>query len=68
MGYVLEVNDVYDELTANAVKNFQSNTELFPYGVADITTQIRLNDELKSSKVLVDKQYERAVSLAKNIK
>lgn len=68
LGYVLEVNDVYDELTANAVKNFQSNTELFPYGVADITTQIRLNDELKSSKVLVDKQYERAVSLAKNIK
>ena len=68
LGYLLEANDVYDELTANAVKNFQSNTELFSYGVADITTQIRLNDELKASKVLVDKQYERALSLAKNIK
>ncbi len=68
LGYRLEVNDVYDELTANAVKNFQANTGLFPYGVADITTQIRLNDELKISKVLVDKQYERALSLAKNIK
>ena len=68
LGYRLEVNDVYDELTANAVENFQSNVELFPYGVADITTQIRLNDELKTSKVLVDKQYERALSLAKNIK
>ena len=68
LGYRLEVNDVYDELTANAVKNFQANTELFPYGVADITTQIKLNDELKVSKVLVDKQFERALSLAKNIK
>ena len=68
LGYRVEVNDVYDELTANAVKNFQSNTKLFPYGVADITTQIRLNDELKTVKVLVDKQYERALSLAKNIK
>ena len=68
LGYRLEVNDVYDELTANAVTNFQSNTGLFPYGVADITTQIRLNDELKISKVLVDKQYERALSLAKNMK
>ena len=68
LGYRVEVNNVYDELTANAVANFQSNTELFSYGVADITTQIRLNDELKASKVLVDKQYDRALSLAKNIK
>ena len=68
LGYLLEANDVYDELTENAVKNFQSNTGLFSYGVADITTQIRLNDELKAAKVLVDKQYERALSLAKNIK
>lgn len=68
LGYMVELNDVYDEITAIAVKNFQSNVELFPYGVADITTQIRLGDELKTSKVLVDKQYERALNLAKNIK
>lgn len=68
LGYRGEVNDTFDELTANAVKNFQSNTGLFSYGVADITTQIRLNDELKASKVTVDKQYERALSLAKKIK
>lgn len=68
LGYRVEVNNVYDELTENAVANFQTNTGLFSYGVADITTQIRLNDELKASKVMVDKQYERALSLAKNIK
>ena len=68
LGYRVEINNVYDELTANAVANFQSNVELFSYGVADITTQIKLNDELKASKVPVDKQYEKALSLAKNIK
>lgn len=68
LGYILEVNDVYDIKTADAVSNFQSNAGLFSYGVADFTTQIKLNDVLKTSRVEVDKQLERAVSLAKNMK
>lgn len=67
LGYFIELNDVYDEKTANAVSMFQSSSELFSYGVADITTQIKINDVLKASKVEVDKQLERAISLAENM-
>lgn len=68
LGYNIEVNDVYDMKTADIVTSFQSNTELFPYGVADITTQIKINDVLSTSKVEVDKQLQRAIDIAKNFK
>lgn len=68
LGYVIDVDDVYDLKTADAVSNFQKNSELFSYGVADITTQIKLNDVLKTAKVIVDRQLEKAIELAKNIK
>lgn len=68
LGYVIDVNDVYDIKTADAVSNFQKNSGIFSYGVADITTQIKINDILKTSKVSVDRQLEKAIELAKNIK
>ena len=68
LGYQLTVDDVYDNATAAAVESFQKATELFPYGVADITTQVKINDVLADSDVVVDKQYERAVELAKRLK
>lgn len=68
LGYIMEVNDVYDQKTADIVQSFQASTGLFPYGVADITTQVKLNDVLRESEVLADKQLERAVNLAKNMK
>lgn len=68
LGYIIELNDVYDENTANAISSFQRNTELFSYGVADITTQIKINDVLKTSKVEADKQLEKAKKLAENMK
>jgi len=68
LGYNIEVNDIYDMKTADIVTSFQSATELFPYGVADITTQIKINDVLSDSKVEVDKQLERAISIAKDLK
>ena len=67
LGYNIEVNDTYDIKTADVVTSFQAATELFPYGVADITTQIKINDILSESKVEVDKQLERAIDLAKNL-
>lgn len=67
LGYNIEVNDVYDIKTADVVTKFQAATELFPYGVADITTQIKLNDVLRASQVEVDKQLERAIGIAKNL-
>ncbi len=68
LGYNIEVNDVYDIKTADVVTSFQTKAELFPYGVADITTQIKINDILSASKVEVDKQLERAIDVAKNLK
>lgn len=68
LGYQLTVDDVYDNATAAAVESFQKATNLFPYGVADITTQIKINDVIADSDVVVDNQYERAVELAKRLK
>ncbi|MBR0276856.1 MAG: S41 family peptidase [Clostridia bacterium] len=67
IGYSLNLDDVYDERTAEVVEHFQESTELFPYGVADITTQIKINDILRTSYVTVDKQFDKAVELLNEI-
>jgi len=61
--YVGEVSDVYDENLKIAVNNFQQAKGLFPYGVLDITTQMNLYDTLKTTKIEVDDQLQRAVDL-----
>lgn len=68
LGYTLPQDDVYDTNLANAITEFQKATELFPYGVADITTQMKLNDVLVDMDVEVDKQYELAVELLEKLK
>ena len=68
LGYNLPLDDVYDINTADAVKDFQTVTGLFPYRVADITTQMKLNDVLADSDVEVDNQYEKAVEIAEKLK
>ena len=68
LGYTLPENDVYDTNMVNAVTQFQKATELFPYGVADITTQMKLNDVFVDMDVEVDSQYELAVKLVKELK
>lgn len=68
LGYTLPQDDVYDTNMANAVTQFQKATELFPYGVADLTTQMKLNDVFVDMDVEVDKQYELAVELVKKLK
>lgn len=68
LGYQITVDDVYDEKTADIVTKFQTATELFPYGTADITTQVKINDVIADSNVTVDNQYEKAVELVKNLK
>ncbi len=59
--FIGEINDIYDENLASAVKIFQEAMELYPYGVLDLTTQINLYDKLKSMKVEVDNQLEAAI-------
>ena len=58
-----EVNDVFDPLLTEAVKNFQFYDNLYPYGVLDITTQTRLDSAFSKIEVLEDKQLERAYEL-----
>ena len=58
-----EVNNVFDSLLTEAIKNFQYEDNLYPYGVLDITTQTRLDNAFSKIEVLEDKQLERAYEL-----
>ena len=60
LGYTLPQDDVYDTNMANAITEFQKATELFPYGVADINTQLTLQTQIKTGDMYVDNQFERA--------
>ncbi|MDO4743883.1 MAG: S41 family peptidase [Clostridia bacterium] len=61
--FIGEVNDVYDENLKIAVTTYQKLDNLFPYGVLDITTQMNLYDQLKTSKVESDDQLQRAIEM-----
>lgn len=58
-----EVNEVFDSLLTEAIKNFQFEDNLYPYGVLDITTQTRLDSAFSKIEVLDDNQLERAYEL-----
>ena len=64
LGYhVGEVNEIFDQETAVAVKTFQEDKGLFPYGVADFTTQTALGQTVIDTKVEVDLQLDKAYEL-----
>ena len=61
MGYYFNsVDEKYDDRTVDVVRNFQEKNGLFPYGVADLTTQLKIIEISRDSEVEVDKQLERA--------
>ncbi|MCK9477893.1 MAG: S41 family peptidase [Firmicutes bacterium] len=61
MGYPIEnADEFYDIHTEIAVTAFQSGNGLFPYGVADITTQIKIMDVAFEAEVMQDNQLEKA--------
>jgi len=67
LGYEIGIPDeIYDKKTEEAVTAFQSVTQLYPYGVADITTQLKLEEVLSGSKVVQNDTYKRAVDVFKN--
>ncbi len=67
LGYEIGIPDeIYDEKTKEAVTAFQSITQLYPYGVADITTQLKLEEILNGNDVLQNNIYKRAVEIFKN--
>lgn len=65
LGYSVGIPDeVYDENTFYAVKKFQEAEGLYPYGVCDITTQLRLYSALQTQDIVIDKPLKKAIELA----
>ncbi len=61
--YVGEINSIFDEELEKAVYNFQEDTKLYPYGVLDISTQVKIENEFYVTEEVVDKQFEKAYEL-----
>ncbi len=59
--YIGETNDIYDENLKSAINLFQQAKGLYPYGVLDLTTQMKLYDTIKNAKVEVDDQLQAAI-------
>lgn len=68
IGYIITVNGVYDQKTADIVSKFQEAVGLPVTGVADVVTQININDTLKEAKVLDDRQLEKAKEIVAKMK
>lgn len=67
LGYNIGLPDeIYDERTHIAIYNFQKSTELYPYGVADITTQLKLEEVLNGNKVIQNDSLTKAIDIFLN--
>lgn len=65
-GYDVDTpDDKLDSKTFKAIKKFQKDNKLFPYGTLDFSTQQRLNDKLDKLVEGADMQYLKAVELLK---
>lgn len=58
-----EINTQFDRELEEAVTRFQAATDLYPYGVLDISTQVRIENETYNGEEIVDRQFERAYEL-----
>ena len=65
-GYDIDKPDTkLDEKTFNAIKKFQKDNGVSPYGVLDFTTQKLMNEKLGKLLLSIDLQYAKAVELLK---
>jgi len=61
MGYYYGNLDSYFDLELeSAITKFQTDTGLYPYGVLDISTQVRIENEFYKKEELVDNQFYTA--------
>lgn len=68
LGYAIGVPDrVFNEQTFYAVKKFQEETGLYPYGVLDITTQLKIMEVLHGKRISLDRPLEKAIEIAGDI-
>ena len=64
LGYnFYEPDDVFDERMYDIISDFQKKTDLYVYGVADITTQFAIENGLRYAKEVDDKQMTKALEL-----
>lgn len=64
LGFFVEIpNDEFDENMYYAVKDFQQMTGLYPYGVLDFTTQLKIEEVLKQCEVEIDDQLDEAIKV-----
>jgi len=59
----VNMNEKYDDELCGIVEMFQGATELFPYGVADLTTQAKIKELAGEALEVVDNQLEKAKEL-----
>ena len=57
---------IYDQKTYTATINFQKITGLYPYGVTDITTQLKIEEMLNGNDVVLNTSLEKAIDIFKN--
>lgn len=61
LGYnVGSMNVLYDEIFKSAIKQFQDDCGLYPYGVLDYTTQDNINNILRMQYIKNDEQLDKA--------
>lgn len=66
LGFTVGVPDeIYDTKTHDAVTSFQRMSSLYPYGVADITTQVKIEGYLFGQKVVEDSSLAKAIDIFK---
>lgn len=58
-----DIDGKFNIETENAIRKFQEDMGLYSYGIIDITTQVRLENETCILYVTVDKQFDEAFQL-----
>lgn len=58
-----DIDDTFDSALAESIEKFQTDQEIYPYGVLDITTQTKIENAFAKLEVIVDKQLDRAYEL-----
>jgi carboxyl-terminal processing protease len=61
LGYYMgSIDENYNDAIRIPVEKFQEDTGLYPYGVLDVTTQVKIENEFAKLEVVVDRQLQTA--------
>lgn len=55
-----EINDTFDSALTEAIKTFQKEHNIYPYGVLDLTTQTTITNSFINLEVMTDNQMDEA--------